>query len=144
MSFVAEGSRVVRATPEEAFDRLASHATWPKWMPATFRPLDEHPAVLGVGVRIRVRLARTPVPTPITVSVAERARELTWCGGVRGVLFAEHRFLFEPHGEGRTLVRSVETWSGALAGAVRPVLKPLAERIAGDQLEALANALSEG
>jgi len=38
-------------------------------------------------------------------------------------------------------VTSLETWSGALAPLIRFFVKPVAERIGGHQLEALARAV---
>ena len=69
--------------------------------------------------------------------VVDRPRELTWGGGVRGLLRGEHRFLFEPKGDSSVEVRSVETWSGAIVSLVRRVLVPAAERVGKDQLAAL-------
>jgi hypothetical protein len=89
-----------------------------------------------------VKLFGSPVPVSIRVVVVDRARELTWGGGVRGVLRGKHRFLFEPRGESSVEVRSVETWSGAISPLLRRVLLPLAERIGREQLAGLAKALS--
>jgi hypothetical protein len=49
---------------------------------------------------------------------------------------ARHRFLFEANGKG-TLVRSVETWSGALDRILKPIVKRGAEAVGRDQLGAL-------
>ncbi|APR74727.1 Hypothetical protein A7982_00073 [Minicystis rosea] len=141
MSFLAETSIDLSVSPEIAFDALADHAGWAAWMPRTFVPVGPTHGTLRAGDRILVRIAHGPMPTPIVVSVVDRAREITWRGGPRGVLAAEHRFLFEPNGAGGTRVRSVERWDGALAPLVRPILKRLAERIGAQQLAGLARAV---
>lgn len=142
MLFTAEASLTIPAAPEVVFDRLADHASWFDWMPATFRPLGAARGALRVGDVVKMRIARLPVPIPIEVYVMDRAREITWGGG-SPLLAARHRFLFEPEAGG-TRVRSVETWEGALDGVLRRVIKPLAERIARDQLEALRAAVTRG
>jgi hypothetical protein len=77
----------------------------------------------------------------IRVVVVDRARELTWGGGVPGVLTGSHRFLFEPRGESSVEVRSIETWSGMMSPVLRRHLLPLAERIGREQLAGLEKAL---
>lgn len=141
MSFVAESLRNVAVSPDVLFDRLADHASWRGWMPPSFVPVGSPLGRLRVGDSPRVRIDGARVGTPIHVSVMERGRELTWCGGVRRVLWGEHRFLFESDGKGGTNVRSVETWHGVLASAARRLVQPLAERIGREQLEALARSV---
>jgi hypothetical protein len=141
MSFIAKGSRRVSVTPEVAFDRLADFASWAEWMPRSFRPAESPSGALSVGRKIRVRIGGLPGRTTIEVSEARRPVEIAWRGGVRGVLFADHRFLFDPDGQGGTNVTSLETWSGALAPFIRLLVQPMAERIGGHQLEALARAV---
>jgi hypothetical protein len=138
MSFIAEASIFVSAPPEAVFDKLADHPSWHAWMPATFRPVGTSRGPLRVGDKLPMYIARLPVVTPIEVLVVDRASEITWGGG-SPLLRARHRFLFEAEAAG-TRVRSVETWEGALDFALKRVIKPLAERIARDQLEALRQA----
>jgi hypothetical protein len=140
MSFVAEASIVLDVPPEVAFDKLADHASWHAWMPATFRPQGRSRGNLKKGDKLSVRIARMPFASPIKVYVVDRPGEITWGGRVPGVIGARHRFLFEAEGKG-TRVRSVETWEGPLDRVLRRVIKPLAEKIGGEQLAALKNAL---
>ncbi len=98
------------------------------------RPLRE-------GDVIRVRIAGAPVASKIDVVVVDRPHEITWSGGIRGVLHGRHRFLFEPH-EGGTRVRSAETWSGALAAVVKPALKRAASKVGLQQLRGLERAVT--
>lgn len=114
MAFVAQASRTLNVKPEIAFDKLADFSSWAEWMPPSFRPISKKESALRVGDRVRVKISGAPAPATLEVTVVDRAREITWCGGPSGILRAEHRFLFEPHGDG-TRVRSVETWRGALS-----------------------------
>lgn len=141
MPFLAEASVLIDAPPDVAFDKLADHASWSDWMPATFRPAGSSRGQLRAGHILRVHIGRMPLATPIEVLVVDRPREISWGGGMRGVISARHRFLFEAEGKG-TRVRSVETWEGPLDRALRRVITPLAERIGRDQLAALARAVS--
>jgi hypothetical protein len=137
MSFIAEASRLFPAAPEAVFDALAAFSEWGEHAPRAFRPAAPQ-GKLSVGMRLRVRIMG--LPTTLKVTVVTRAAEITWCGGSRALLHGEHRFLFEAEGTG-TRVRSVETWRGALAPLVRPVVKAQAERVAAKQLEALGEYL---
>jgi hypothetical protein len=140
LSFVAEAEITVSSPPEVVFDRLLDHASWHDWMPRSFRPIARTPEKLSVGARIKTQIARAPVPTVLEVTVCDRPREITWCGGTRGLLRAEHRFLFEPTPSGGTRIRSVETWRGILSLVVKPIVKRVAEKIGKKQIEALAKA----
>ncbi|HSO37517.1 MAG TPA: SRPBCC domain-containing protein [Labilithrix sp.] len=142
MSFVAQAELTIDAPPQRVFDRLADFAAWPSWMPPSFVPLVKPgaPSPLRLGDRIRVKVGGAPFASTLRLSALERPREIAWRGGLRGILWAEHRFVLEPDGERRTRVRSIETWHGALAGLTRRIVKPLAEKIGGQQLAGLARA----
>jgi len=141
MSFIAEAEITLPVSPEIAFDTLRDHASWAEWMPRSFVPASNLGRPLEEGDVIRVRVAGAPFASKISVVCVERAREITWCGGVRGVLHGRHRFLFEPHGAG-TRVRSAETWSGFIAAITRPALSRAASRVGLQQLRALERAVA--
>ena len=89
-----------------------------------------------------MKVGGAPMASTLKVSRLDRPRELAWRGGVRGLLWAEHRFVLEPDGDRRTRVQSIETWHGALAGLLRRLVEPAAIKIGGQQLEGLAKASS--
>jgi len=94
-----------------------------------------------MGRRLKVKLLRLPIPTPLEVYLADPPNELGWGGGNPKILGAWHRFVFEAEADGaHTRVRSLETWEGVLSFAVRPILQPLAVKIANSQLGALARS----
>ena len=137
MPFLAEASIEIPTSPEVAFDKLIDFPSWDRWMPRSFQPAERGaPLTLGASVRVRIH----GMPSKLTVSVLERPLTVAWRGGIGRLLFAEHAFRFEPKGKG-TLVRSQEVWDGRLASALRPFVKPGAERVGRQQLEALARAL---
>jgi hypothetical protein len=142
MSFVAEARIHIDVSPEVAFDKLLDFPTWKDWMPRSFAPASPASGPHQVGHRFHVRIAHAPVASPIEITVADRPREITWCGGRRGVLFGEHHFYFSDDGRGGTEVRSSETWSGLLAPVLRPLLQRAAERVGRQQLRGLAKACS--
>ena len=130
MSFVARAEIVIEAPVERVFDRLTDLAAWPSWMPGSFVPVFRgKPAPLALGTRFRVRIVGAPVPAALRISLLERPRQIAWTGGVPALLRAEHRFTLEAEGPARTRVRSVETWTGALAlvSLTKRFVKPLAE-----------------
>jgi hypothetical protein len=144
MPFLAQTERTIAAPPQRVFDKLADVASWPAWMPRSFTPIlrPGSPSPLRLGDRFAVKVGGAPFASTLKVSKLQRPRELAWRGGIRGLLWAEHRFVFEPEGDRRTRVRSIETWHGALAGVLRRLVEPAAIRIGGEQLEALANAVT--
>lgn len=141
MSFVAEAEIDLDVTPEAAFDALRDYPSWREWMPRSFAPAGGPARPLEEGDVLRVRISGAPVASRIEVVVVDRAREITWSGGVRGVLHGRHRFLFEPKGAG-VRVRSVETWSGVVARLVRPMLSRAASKVGLAQLRGLERAVS--
>jgi hypothetical protein len=141
MAYVARASRVLPVSAHVAFDRLADHDSWPRWMPASFRPV-ETVGRLREGSLFRVEILGLPFPVVCQVHVVRSPDELTWCGGTKGVLWAEHRFLFVPKGATSVEVQSEETWSGPLASLLRRAIEPAASRIGNEQLEALAAAVA--
>jgi hypothetical protein len=141
MSFLAEASITLDVPPEVAFDALRDHPSWRAWMPRGFVPASTLGRPLEAGDAIRVKVGGAPVASRIEVEIVERPREITWSGGVRGLLHGRHRFLFEPH-EGGTRVRSVETWSGVLAALVKPALRRAASKVGAAQLRGLEKAVT--
>ena len=142
MSFIAEAFLDLSVSPEVAFDVLRDHSSWKKWMPRSFVPASDLGRPLEEGDVIRVRVAGAPFASKIEVVVVERAREITWAGGIRGVLHGRHRFLFEPHGGG-TRVTSAETWSGVLATLTKPALLRAASKVGMQQLRGLEKGSRE-
>jgi len=136
MSFVAEASRTISATPEVLFDRLADYGSWDAWMPRSFEPMGHGVGPLQVGDRIRVRILG--LPSELEITVADRGRELAWRGGIGFLLSGEHRFIFERDGASSTRVRSVELWRGLLGPLVRPVVRRVASSVGKKQLAGLA------
>jgi uncharacterized protein YndB with AHSA1/START domain len=140
MAYVARATRLIQVPARVAFDRLADHDSWPRWMPASFRPVGKTVGRLAEGASFQVTILGR-LPAKCRVQAVRSPDELTWCGGKRGVLWAEHRFLFEPKGAEAVEVQSVETWSGPLAALLRPAILPGAVRVGREQLEALAGAV---
>lgn len=111
-------------------------------MPRSFVPVvrPDTPSPLRRGDRVRVKVGGAPVASTLKVSIVERPREIAWRGGIRGLLWAEHRFVLEPDGAHRTRVKSIETWNGPLARVLRRIIEPAAVKIGGQQLAGLARA----
>jgi hypothetical protein len=138
MAYVARASRILPVPAKVAFDRLADHDGWARWMPTSFRPVGPPLGRLAEGARFRVRILGLPAPATCTVVAVRPDAELSWSGGRRGVLHGEHRFVFHPKGETSVEIESVETWSGAIASLLRPIIQRGATKVGQEQLEALA------
>ena len=144
MSFVAEARRVIAASPDACFARLADFPSWTDWMPSSFRPLSGPTRTLVVGDVLNVKIAGLPGKAVLRVVRAEPGRAIGWQGGVPGVLDAIHTFHFSAQGDG-TLVHSEETWTGALTsvGPLARRVQTMAEAVGTAHLEALARSLTK-
>lgn len=149
MSFVASANGVVQASSEECFSRLRDFLSWRDWMPQSFRPLRGPVRPMQIGDRLHLRIIPRPrsVPLLITVTIVrvEAGREITWRGGIRGLLVGEHSFFFEAAGPSATFVRSEEKWSGILTwfGFIASRIRASASRIGQEQIHALARAVEK-
>ncbi len=149
MSFVASASGVIHASRTDCFSRLRDFSTWRDWMPPSFRPRTGPSRPLQIGDRLELIIVAKPGGLPIFARVrvvrVEQDREITWRGGIPELLVGEHAFLFEDaEGQpGATLVRSEETWSGALTsvGFAKNMISASASRIGREQIEALTGAV---
>ena len=142
MAFFAEASIETSASPERVFDTLADHDSWAAWMPPSFKPASGARPLgrlrRGAKPKVVITANGLALPTKLKVTVADRPREITWCGGVRGVMRAEHRFVLEALPGGGTRIRSIERWTGLVAGVLRPIIKRTAESVGRDQIDAIA------
>jgi hypothetical protein len=125
------------------FGELVDFGRWARWMPSVFRPSRGPEGPLSVADQIVVRLGGA-LPLVLRVLRVSHNAELTWRGGLPGVLVGEHAFFFDDLGSGRTRVRSEERFEGLLAHL--PILQSLVERSgtkAGTaMLDALARAVA--
>jgi hypothetical protein len=138
MPFVVCASQLLSVPAPTAFDRLVDHESWSSWMPASYRPIGKSVGRLAEGSVFRAQIEGIPFPATCKVCVVRSPSELAWRGGVRGLLWAEHRFLFEPKGPTSVEVVSAETWHGPLAMLLRGVIERGASKIGREQLAALA------
>ena len=144
MSYVVSVERVIDAPRAAVFERLRDVRTWRDWCPAGFMPSSKHERALEVGdrvgVKIDVGLAR--MPTMIRVYRVETDRAIAWKGGSPAVMQGDHVFSFDDVAEGKTRVRSNETWTGVVASLLRPRVFKLAARLGREQLEGLAKSFA--
>jgi hypothetical protein len=151
MSFVASASGVIHASRTDCFSRLRDFSTWRSWMPLSFRPVRGPERDLVVGDRVFARIAPTKHALPLFIGVkivrVTPGREIAWRGGVPGLLTGEHAFLFDDaEGEpGATLVRSEETWTGALTGVgfAATRIRESASIVGQHQIDCLAAAVEK-
>lgn len=142
MSFVVRTSRDLTASADVAFDRLADFSSWNDWMPDSFRPYGDANGSLSIGRKIQVLIDGLSGPAKLEVSRFQRPIEIAWRGGLPGMLWAEHRFVFEENEHGGVRVSSIETWSGFLTIFLKRFLERTSLRVGGEQLEALSRAAS--
>lgn len=144
MAVTGKVTMIVDAPLDEAYQKFCDYSLWDQWMPAGFRPVKGPARVLQAGDNVKVKLkAVGPAMTvPLKVFRATTNKEITWGGGPKGLLHAEHCFFFEDAGEGRTRIRSEETFKGALTLPAPGLMKKEIERIGGEQLQAFSTWIS--
>lgn len=143
MPAVSRAEIVIDKPVAVVFGELVDFGRWARWMPSVFRPARGPERALSVADRFWVRLGGA-LPLALSVLRVSPNAELTWRGGLPGLLVGEHAFYFDDLGGGRTRVRSEERFEGLLAHL--PLLQSLVERSgvkAGTaMLDALARAVA--
>jgi hypothetical protein len=138
-SLVISESVEVGAPAARVWAVLMALPTWPAWNSVTAD------GALRVGGRlwIGVRLGERRVRLPARVSVLDAERELTWDGGVPGVLRAVHGFRVTPLTADRCVVEHHETFSGVAVAALPSLLgrtPGASHRRVAERLAAVAEA----
>lgn len=143
MPAVSRAEIVIEKPIAMVFGELIDFGRWARWMPSVFRPARGPQGPLSVADRIVVLLGGA-LPLALRVLRVSPNAELTWRGGIPGVLVGEHAFYFDDLGSGRTRVRSEERFDGLLSHL--PLVQGLVERsgtkAGGAMLDALARALA--
>ncbi|MFI5308595.1 MAG: SRPBCC family protein [Polyangiales bacterium] len=143
MALIAQAELEIDANVDTLFGKLVDFRTWSEWMPDAFRPVRGPARALVAGDRIVVRMGGGLV-APLRVLRVRASSELSWRGGVPGLLVGEHSFFFEPIGPTRTRVRSAEPFTGLLAliGPMRSVIERDASAVGRQMLEGLRGAVA--
>lgn len=110
---VARAELVIEQPAAVVFAALADFSTWSQWMPREFRPAWGPQRALATGDWF-LSLLGGALPTPLQVVRSTPNSEITWRGGVPGVIVGEHAFYLEDLGGARTHVRSEEPFTGLL------------------------------
>lgn len=143
MPAVSRAEIVIDKPIAVVFGELIDFGRWARWMPSMFRPVRGPQGPLSVADQVTVRLGGA-LPLGLRVVRVSPNAELTWRGGLPGLLVGEHAFFFDDLGDGRTRVRSEECFEGLLAHV--PLLQRLVERsgekVGASLLDALARAVA--
>ncbi len=122
MPLIAESEHTISGPIDTVFSQFIDFRRWSAWMPKLFRPLRGPSRPLRSGDRILVSLSGAP--SLVKVELVAAPHQVVWSGGLPGLLFARHTFMFEAVGDQSTRIRSVEPWTGLVTH-----LPPLASRI---------------
>jgi len=105
----------IDATKDEVYAVLADLDSYPKWNPY-------HRKVEGTfeeGAKLKIHVSRpdgkeVEVP-PHMMRIVEN-EEITWGGGIKGIFYGVHTFRLQPGGNGKTVLRHNEDFSGVAVG----------------------------
>jgi uncharacterized protein YndB with AHSA1/START domain len=128
---VARAEVEVAATPEVVWDVLADVAAWPSWNPDVRSALLEGP--LAAGTRFRWKAG--PGTITSTLQQVEQPHLIAWTGKTLGIS-AVHVYRLRGQGD-TTVVRSEESWDGALVRLVRRRMSRSLQRAIESGLEHL-------
>jgi hypothetical protein len=143
MKLVARAELELDKPIAEVFAKLIDYAGWPSWMPAGFQPVSGPQRALQAGDRIVVKIA-PGLPGPLRILRVRSNEEISWRGGIPGVLVGVHSFFLEELSQARTRVRSEEPFSGVLTwlGPLSRTIGDSASTVSQQMLEGLRDALS--
>jgi hypothetical protein len=137
VTVVAQAELELDRPVEQVFAALLDYRTWPHWMPKAFAPVRGPSRELRAGDRVTVRMNGALI-TRLSVLRVRPNKEISWRGGLPGLLVGEHSFFFDDLGQGRTRVRSHEPFTGLLT-KLPPVGKTLKRDAGAVGLQMLEN-----
>jgi hypothetical protein len=104
---------VLNATPEQVWQKMTDLKSFPDWNPMTPSMVGE--CVEGAAIKGKIQMGPMQVPFPFKVTTVRPGDELRWEGGYRGLMYLDHRFILEDKGDGTTLLRHHEEFTGLAA-----------------------------
>jgi len=124
MSVIAVAELTVDAARDIAWSRFIDFAQWDLWMPPGFRPISGPARALHTGDKLTLGVGRKAwLKLNVEVIRVRPGKEICWTGGNPTLMRGEHSFLFSDAADGKTRVRSEETFRGLLTAG------PLAARL---------------
>jgi uncharacterized protein YndB with AHSA1/START domain len=128
---IASSKIQVAAPPEVVWDVLADFGRWPQWNPEVKSLTIDGP--VAEGTRFKWRTG----PLTITSILREvrRPASVGWTGKAFGI-DAVHVWRFEHH-DGGALVRTEESWAGALPRILRGPMRKTLQRSLDEGMPAL-------
>jgi hypothetical protein len=98
------------ASPEQVWQKITDFKSFPEWNPMT-------PAMAGdvaEGSQLKGKVQMGPVKAPFNAKITTLRpnEELRWVGGVPGVMIADHRFIIDDLGNGKSVLRHHEQFTG--------------------------------
>jgi|SRR3954452_9040984 hypothetical protein len=100
----------LNATPEQVWAKITDFPSFPKWNPMTPKMAGE--VAEGAQLKGKVKVGPVKAPFNAKITTLRPNEELRWIGGLPGVMVADHRFIIEDLGNGKTLLRHHEQFTG--------------------------------
>jgi hypothetical protein len=110
MRYANKNEVELNVPPERVWAKLIDFKSYPEWNPMI-------PAMAGdltVGAKMKGKVGIGPVKAPFNckLTTVRPNEELRWVGGVPGVMVADHRFIIEDIGDGKSVLRHHEEFTG--------------------------------
>jgi uncharacterized membrane protein len=122
----------IAAPPEIAWDVLAAIARWPSWNPAVKSVAVD--GVIEEGSTFRWKAG--PGTIRSTIEDMDRPTRMAWTGISLGIR-ATHVHIFEPRGNGTTLVTTRESYDGVFARVFKRRLQAMLDSTLQSELHHL-------
>lgn len=107
---------VLNATPEKVWQKITDLKSFPSWNPMTPSMVGELKE--GAAIKGKVQMGPAKVPFPFKITTVRPNEELRWEGGYRGLMYLDHRFIIEDNGDGTSVLRHHEEFTGIAANGL--------------------------
>ncbi|MCA9637325.1 MAG: SRPBCC domain-containing protein [Myxococcales bacterium] len=134
----------IAAPPERVWQVLVDTAAYPQWNPLVRRLRHRGPLIAGARGLLSIELlpGRPPLLVPVRLRCVDRQRELSWTGGIPGVVVGLHYHRIVDGDARSTRLVHGERFEGALVPLLRPIRGQLQEGYA--RFNAALKARAEG
>lgn len=138
------GTRLVAASPEQAFARLAAFDSTASWDPGVHsaRQLDPGPPTVGTRFAVVARFAGRNVPMDYVITVYEPPKRLELKATAHAST-ARDVIHIEPAGTGSKITWTLELELLGMGRLFEPFLGPMLRRLAKRALDGLAQDLGQ-
>ncbi|MGH2905703.1 MAG: SRPBCC family protein [Solirubrobacterales bacterium] len=113
MRYANKNEVELNVPPSVVWQQITDFKSFPEWNPMIPAMAGE----LAEGAKLKGKAQVGPLKAPFQAKLTTLRpnEELRWAGGVPGVMVADHRFIIDDLGNGRSVLRHHEEFTGVAA-----------------------------